>query len=461
MTANGSTTFTLRPSGITAEDQQGPDGSGLLELLEEAHCVETRCGRPKTAIVGLGYVGLPTALALASSRYGVVGIDIDPGRLEGIRRRKVDLLPGESLRLALALDNSYLELTDSPEAIADVDSIVISVPTPVDEHLVPDLSFVESACRTVVSHARRGQTVILTSTSYVGTTRDMLVRPLVARGFTPGTDIFIAFSPERIDPGNADRPQSSVPRVVGGATPRCTLRALGTLGQMTSLIHSVSSIEAAEFTKLYENTFRAVNIAFANEMAEMGRVLGLDVMEVITAASTKPYGFMPFYPGAGVGGHCIPCDPHYLLWQMRAARHQSPLVEKAMSGIAARPGRVVERAAEMLATKGRPVDGSRVLIVGVSYKPGVEDVRGSPAIEVLESLRGRGACVRYQDALVPELRLRDGSVLRSTVDPVSAAFDLVIVHGVHPGFDLRSIEACALVLDTTYKLTAPAHRAVL
>jgi nucleotide sugar dehydrogenase len=438
---------------------QGPSDCVVIDLRKTPPDFAT--GRPIVAVVGLGYVGLPTALSIASATFGVVGIDVSRRRIELIREGRVGLLPADHPRLVEALESFCLRLTDDPSALREATAVLICVPTPVDDHLVPDLSYLKSACATVVEHARSGQTIILTSTTCVGTTRELLVDPLIARGFTPGKDVFVAFSPERIDPGNADRAQGSIARVVGGATPRCTLRTLAVLGQMTREVHTVRSLEAAEFTKLYENTFRAVNIAFANEMAEMSRELGLDVIEIIDAASTKPYGFMPFYPGPGAGGHCIPCDPHYLLWQMRAQRHQSRLIEEAMSGLAARPGRVVQRAIEILAERGGGILGAKILVVGVSYKPGVEDVRGSPAVEVIQTLRSRGADVQYHDPLVPSLLLRDGTLLRSVAKPEAGGLSLAIVHVLHPGSDAGWLERCPSVLDATYRLNAVPHREVL
>lgn len=260
------------------------------------------------------------------------------------------------------------------------------MPTPVDRHLVPDLGALSAACASVVEHAVPGQLLMLTSTTYVGTTRDLLVEPLTARGFVVGEDIFVAFSPERIDPGNARHTQDTTPRVVGGTGRETTDRAAAVLARTAPSVHVLPSPEAAEMTKLWENTFRAVNIALANEFAENCRTLGIDPIPVIEAAATKPYGFMPFYPGPGVGGHCIPCDPHYLLWQLRAERTASPVIEAAMTAIAGRPGMVVRRVRELLGERGLATVGARVLVVGIAYKPGVADLRESPALEIIEEL---------------------------------------------------------------------------
>ncbi|GAA2823175.1 nucleotide sugar dehydrogenase [Kitasatospora paracochleata] len=415
---------------------------------------------PTVAVVGLGYVGLPTALALLTSGSRVIGLDVSAARLDAIRDRSVDLLPADHERLTAAVRDPRLTLTTDPAALAAADTVIVCVPTPVDAHLVPDLDALAAACATAVAHAVPGQLLMLTSTTYVGTTRDLLVGPLTARGFTVGEDIHVAFSPERIDPGNAHHAQDSTPRVVGGATERCTELAAEVLLRTAPSVHRVTSPETAEMSKLYENTFRAVNIALANEFADNCRSLSLDPLEVIDAAATKPYGFMPFYPGPGVGGHCIPCDPHYLLWQLRRLRIASPLVDTAMTAIAGRPRQVVGRVRELLGERGRPVAGARILLVGVSYKPGVADLRESPALEILEELADLGAEVSFHDPLVTRARLH-GKLADSVVEPAAETWDLVVVHTVHPGSDLGWLTGQSAVLDATYRLTDLPSRAVL
>jgi nucleotide sugar dehydrogenase len=405
--------------------------------------------RRKVAIMGLGYVGLPTALALLEAGTDVVGVDVSAGRLAAIRARRVDLSPLDRSRLSRQLRSGRLLLSRRASAIADADAVIIAVPTPVDEHLVPDLSILEAACASVVAEARPGQTLILTSTSYVGSTRDLLVRPLEARGFRVGEDIFVAFSPERIDPGNRDFPQERVPRVVGGVTEECLRRATEIVGTVAPFTHRVSSPEVAELTKLHENIFRAVNIALANEMAEVARHIDVDISEVIDAAATKPYGFMRFSPGPGVGGPCIPCDPLYLLWQLRRERVEAPLVERAMASIASRPGRVVQRAMELLAERRVPLSSASVLVLGVAYKPGVEDVRESPAVEIIGRLAAAGADVSFADPLVTRLRV-DGQELEAIAHPERHPFDLVIVHTVSRAMDLAWLADQRAVLDAAY-----------
>jgi nucleotide sugar dehydrogenase len=389
---------------------------------------------PTVAIVGLGYVGLPTALGLHETGAHLIGLEISENRLDAIGRRDVDLVADDHARLHLALASDDFRLTSDARALADADAIIVCVPTPVDEHQVPDLVALRAACASVVANARVGQVIILTSTSYVGCTRDLVATPLAKRGFAVGTDIHVAFSPERIDPGNVRFPQSVVPRVVGGVSPASVRRAVEVIGRVAPT-HPVSSPEAAEFTKLLENSFRAVNIAFANEMESATRHLGLEFDEVLEAASTKPFGFMPFRAGTGVGGHCIPCDPQYLLWQLRAARGSAPILEEAMAAIVDRPGAIVARATEVLADRGIGLRGARVVVVGVTYKPGVDDIRESPAMEIIHELLTRGAEVDYTDSRVPELSMPDGAILRSLADPGSVDADLVIVHVLHPGVD--------------------------
>ena len=416
----------------------------VVEIIDAAHAADV-------AVVGLGYVGLPTALAFACTGARVLGLDTSSRRRSAIADADVDLLPRDRERLLGLRGDRRFTVVDHSGPLASAAAVLICVPTPVDEHLSPDLGALRSACHTVAQHAVPGQLIVLTSTSYVGTTRELLVDQLVERGLLPGRDVFVAFSPERIDPANASFPVERTPRVVGGVTAECTRRAAALLRRVSPYVHEVSSPETAEMTKLHENTFRAVNIAYANEIADVCATLGLDVGEVVAAAATKPYGFMTFRPGPGVGGHCIPCDPHYLLWQLRADRVQAPVVDAAMRAIAGRPGQVADRAREMLGQHGRPVSGARVLVVGMSYKPGVADVRESPAIEIAERLVRAGAQVSYLDPFVCGVVV-GGEHLPRVLEPGAASWDLVLVHTVHPGTDLEWLERASLVLDASYTL---------
>ncbi|WP_353987885.1 nucleotide sugar dehydrogenase [Ruicaihuangia caeni] len=402
------------------------------------------------AIVGLGYVGLPTALAYHNAGSRVLAFDVSDRRIRDIRSNRADLIASDRARLRSALVDQGFTLTSRARDLARAGAVVVCVPTPVDEHLIPDLSALRRACATVVERAVPGQLLILTSTTYVGCTEDLLVTPLRERGLNVGEDVFVAFSAERIDPGNQLVAQEDVPRVVGASTPKCEERAYRLLRRYAQRVHRVGSLGAAEMTKLIENTFRAVNIALANEFADICRVLGIDVTDVIEAASTKPYGFMAFMPGAGVGGHCIPCDPHYLLWQLRKNRVEAPVIAEAMSQIAARPGRLVERIRQTLSDAGRGLRGARVLVIGVSYKPDVSDLRESPALEIMASLQHAGADVGYADPRVRLLSLADGTVLESVERPEEFEADVILVHTRHTGTDLSWVSTNQIVIDATY-----------
>ncbi|WP_236790612.1 nucleotide sugar dehydrogenase [Amycolatopsis sp. GM8] len=418
--------------------------------------------RPRSvAVVGMGYVGLPTALALHEAGARTIGLDVSTERLRTITSGEPDLVDADRERLARARHDPGFQLTEDETRLAEADAVIVCVPTPLDDHLSPELSPLRAACRAVVEHARPGQTLILTSTSFVGTTRQLLVEPLADRGFEVGSDIFVAFSPERIDPGRPDHTQQETPRVVGGPTPQCATAARAVLGLLTPMLHEVSSAEAAELTKLYENSFRAVNIALANEFAEICGTLELDPIEITRAAATKPYGFLAFYPGPGVGGHCIPCDPHYLLWQLKAVRVTAPLVTQAMTLISDRPQRVVARTLETLSHAGRGVAGARVVVVGASYKPGVADLRESSALEIIADLLARGAKVDYYDPMVDRLALDGGRVLESVTEPHGTDWDLALVHTTHPGHDYSWVGHCPIVLDATYTFTDAPERALV
>ncbi|MHA7272961.1 nucleotide sugar dehydrogenase [Arthrobacter sp. TMT4-20] len=404
------------------------------------------------AIVGMGYVGLPTSLAFCAAGVKVLGVDVSQARLEVIRSGRADLVDSDRDRLAEALKNPSYELTSDPTQLSRAAAVIVCVPTPVDEYLVPDLRMLSAACRAVVEQAVPGQLLLLTSTTYVGTTRDMLAAPLANRGLIPGSDIHVAFSPERINPGADAFAHEDVPRVVGGVTKSCTAAAERLIGAYTKRIHVVSSADAAELTKLVENTFRAVNIGLANEFADISQALKLDVIEVINAAATKPYGFMAFTPGPGVGGHCIPCDPHYLLWQMKKNRLATPVIEQSMNAISARPGRVVDRIRRILSDRDKSLHSARILVVGVAYKPDVEDLRESPALEIIDSLLEEGAIVGYHDHLIPSLSLPDGSILAHEEDPAGYEPDLVLLHTAHSAADNGWINPDTLVLDSTFRL---------
>uniref|UniRef100_UPI003570F437 nucleotide sugar dehydrogenase n=1 Tax=Streptomyces poonensis TaxID=68255 RepID=UPI003570F437 len=401
------------------------------------------------AVVGLGYVGLPTALGLWSAGATVVGIDISDRRLRAVRAGDVDLLPAQRAALACAGSTDQFRLTTDAAALRTADAVIVCVPTPVTEDRLPDTAALRAACATVVGHAAEGQLIVLTSTSHVGTTRELLTEPLAARGLVAEENVLVAFAPERIDPGNQRHMPEHTPRVVGGTGPLSTRAAAFLLRSTASHVHQVADPETAEMAKLWENVFRAVNIALANELADACLHLGLAPVPVIEAAATKPYGFMPFRPGPGAGGHCIPCDPHYLLGQLRRDGPATPVVSAAMTALHERPARIARTAAGLLAADGIPAGRARVLVLGVAYKEGVADVRESPALRILGLLAAQGADVRYSDPYVPSVTV-DSTVLRSEPRPHDAhgEWDLVIVHTVHPGTDLTWLDTVPRVLDT-------------
>jgi UDP-N-acetyl-D-glucosamine dehydrogenase len=424
-----------------------------------------RAGHTVVAVVGLGYVGLPTAIALRNAGCRIVGIDVSGSRLSAIRAGEAELLTSEQRDLRRHLASDGFVLTNRIKALDAADLVLICVPTPVDECQRPDLEILRGACASVVRHARPGQTLVLTSTTYVGTTRELLATPLQERGLRVGEDVFVAFAPERIDPGVSEHEQLKTPRVLGGVTEACGARAAAVLRHTCKCLHRVSSPEAAELVKLYENTFRAVNIALAFELAEACGVHGLDPIEVTEGAATKPYGFLAHYPSAGVGGHCIAVDPHYLLHDLRERGRPAAMAEEALRKLVGRPRHIAWRAHEALVQLGRPLPRARVLVVGASYKPGVADTREAPALEIIARLRAEGAHVDYHDPLVPALEVA-GERLRGVAAPAAAqsagrrlggpaldpeGYDLAILTTLHPEHDYEWLERCPAVLDCTYR----------
>jgi UDP-N-acetyl-D-glucosamine dehydrogenase len=433
--------------------------AGPLATPQTAHAV--------VAVVGLGYVGLPTAIALRGAGFQVVGVDSSARRLRAIAAGDVELLSAERDSLGEYLAGDGFVLTDSGRAIDAADLVLICVPTPVDDERRPDVSVLRKACASVVRHARPEQTIVLTSTTYVGCTRELLVAPLAERGLHVGENVFVAFAPERIDPGVDEHSQTGTPRVLGGVTETCFRRAEQVLRHTCASVRRVSSPEAAEMVKLYENTFRAVNIALAFELAEACQSYGLDAVEVTEGAASKPYGFMAHYPSAGVGGHCIAVDPHYLAHPLRERGRPAIVAETALRKIAGRPRHVVCRAHEMLVEGGGSLSGARVLVVGASYKPGVADSREAPAGEIIARLLKEGAEVDYHDPLVESIRVGDRTLSSVTPDPrVDASgfgpedYDLAIVVTVHPEHDYGWLARCPAVLDCTYRTLAGRRRMV-
>jgi UDP-N-acetyl-D-glucosamine dehydrogenase len=423
--------------------------------------------RTVVAVVGLGYVGLPTAIALRDAGFRIIGIDSSARRLRAIAAGEVELLRSEREGLSQYLAGDGFVLTDSGRAIDAADLVVICAPTPLDEERRPDPRPLQAACASVVRHAHPEQTIVLTSTTYVGCTRELLVQPLAERGLRVGEDVFVAFAPERIDPGVEEHSQMCTPRVVGGVSESCFRHAAEVLRHTCGRIQRVSSPEAAEMVKLYENTFRAVNIALAFELAEACQSYGLDVAEVTEGAASKSYGFLAHRPSAGVGGHCIAVDPHYLTHPLRDRERPAILAEAALRKIAGRPRHIVCRAQEVLDEAGGSLAGARVLIVGASYKPGLADTHESPAREIARLLLIEGAEVDYHDPLVASIRVGERTLRSVVPDPrVDRSgfgpedYDLTIVVTVHPEHDYGWLARCPAVLDCTYETIAGRRRLV-
>src|SRR5881296_1410252 len=407
-------------------------------------------GRPTVGIIGLGYVGLPLAVAFAEAGANVIGVDLDPQRVTAIRagRSFIEDVPTPALGALVAAGR--LGAADDVAALKNCDAIVICVPTPLGKSKEPDISFIVSAADAVAAIIRPGQLVVLESTTYPGTTQEILLPRFEARGIVAGEDFFLAFSPERIDPGNRRYTLREIPKVVGGLTPACRELATALYARVTRQIVPVSAPETAEMVKLFENTFRSVNIALVNEFAIMCRRLGISVWEVIAAAATKPFGFMPFYPGPGLGGHCLPSDTHYLSWKVRLEGYEPRFIAFADEINRQMPTYVVQLITDALNERGRSVRGARILVLGVAYKANVADTRDSPAIEILQTLLAKGAAVAYHDPFVPLLPL-DRTTLESIAwgDAELAGRDVVLVLTPHEGYDWAAIvREAPLVVDT-------------
>jgi UDP-N-acetyl-D-glucosamine dehydrogenase len=414
----------------------------------------------RVVVVGQGYVGLPLAVAAAAAGMDVTGVDLDKRRVDELNsgNSPVGDVPHEDLQSVLH-GARYRASTDY-EAVRDAEVIVLCVPTPYHDD-GPDLSYIENAAASIAPHLRKGALVILESTTYPGTT-DELLRPVLesTSGLVSGTDFHLVFSPERIDPGNPRFRLRNTPKIVGGLTPEGTERAAEFYGAFVETVVRVSDAKSAEMAKLLENTFRHINIALVNELAILSRDLDVDVWEVIDAASSKPFGFMPFYPGPGVGGHCIPVDPLYLSWRVRQFGGAAKFIELARDVNAAMPAYCVSRVQDLLNDRCQSLRNARVLIVGVAYKPNVSDLRESPAIPLISLLTHKGAVVSYADTHVPTLTLPDGTTL-TTVDALSAAGDVdcVVIVTAHDDMDHDALaEQATLVFDTRNVVkTAAAH----
>jgi len=424
------------------ENNLSPAGFELVEKFA--------AGQAKVGVIGLGYVGLPLAVLLAEAGYQVVGVDTDEKKVAAVNRGESHVLDVPHETLKAVVDTGNLSASTSYEDLSDADGISISVPTPLRKTGDPDLSYILDAARKLAPILHSPMVVILESTTYPGTTREVVLPELEHSGLTVGEDLFLAFSPERVDPGRADWTTKNTPKVIGGITDSCTTVAAAMYKRAIESVVEVSSTEVAEMTKLLENTFRAVNIAMVNEMALMCERLGLDVWEVIEAAATKPFGYMKFTPGPGLGGHCIPIDPLYLSWKLKSVKYNARFIELASEINTAMPRYVVQRIQDAMNDRGLAVQGAKFLILGAAFKPNVSDTRESPAIDVIGLLRDKGAEVSYYDPYVPAFE-EDGWGLTTVGDPLAAAqeVDCVVIVTDHEGVDYEAISnAAKLVFDS-------------
>jgi UDP-N-acetyl-D-glucosamine dehydrogenase len=420
------------------------------KVLEE----KIRSRRARVGIVGLGYVGLPLAVEFAKAGFSVTGIDLSGPKVERVNAGDSYIGDIPSSTLGPLVDSGKLRATTDFAAVLELDTINICVPTPLRKTKDPDMSYIVSSSQEIARHFHAGMLVILESTTYPGTT-DELVLPMLAKsGLAVGTDFFLCFSPERVDPGNPKYQTSNIPKVVGGCTAACT--EMGRLFYSQALEHvvPVSSTQVAEMVKLLENTFRMINIGLANEIALMCDRMGINVWEVIDAAATKPFGFMPFYPGPGLGGHCIPIDPFYLSWKTKQAGIEARFIELAGYINGQMPHFVVDKVQNALNDAGKPVKGSKIHVMGVAYKRDIEDMRESPALDVIMLLKRRGGVITYSDPHVPVLHL-EGYDLAAEPEDAAASADCVVIVTDHSAFDYKGlVERAPLIVDSRNALKA-------
>jgi len=412
--------------------------------------------RDKTAkigILGMGYVGMPLAVVFAEAGFNVCGIDPDQRKLETFERglSYIQDVPSETLAGLRAAGK--LTMTGDFSALADMDAVSICVPTPLRKTGDPDMSYVNSAAEELAKYVHPGMVIVLESTTYPGTTRELLLPMLTEKsGLKVGEDIFICFSPERVDPGREDWTTLNTPKVIGGITRSCAEVASAWYGGALETVVPVSSVEAAEMAKLLENTFRMINIGLVNEMAIMCERLGVDVWEVIDAAATKPFGFMRFVPGPGLGGHCIPIDPLYLSWKMKELNYSAKFIELASEINTNMPRYVVSRIMEALNDRGILLKGSRILVLGVAYKPDVDDIRESPALDIIALLDKKGAHVSYHDPYIPHMDTQDGKLHLTSVPDLILSVrgaDAVVIVTNHKAYDYRAIhDAAQFIFDS-------------
>jgi UDP-N-acetyl-D-glucosamine dehydrogenase len=403
----------------------------------------------KVGVIGLGYVGLPLAVGFAKAGFATVGIDVDPNRVEGLRSGKSYIQDVPDKELGGLISSGKLTGTTDYSVLREIDAVSICVPTPLRKTRDPDIQYIADATAKIRAHLHAEMLITLESTTYPGTTDEILLAEFRSAGFEVGRDFYLAFSPERIDPGNAQWNTRNTPKIIGGVTRECTKLAKLLYEQVVDRVIPVTSTRSAEMVKLLENTFRAVNIGLVNEVAIMCDKLGIDVWEVIEAAATKPFGFMPFFPGPGLGGHCIPIDPLYLSWKLKLLNYNARFIELASEINTSMPEYVTGKVVRALNGFRKAVNGSRILVLGVAYKKNISDVRESPSLDIIRLLEQQGAEVAYSDPFAPELRV-DSTTRRSeelTTDNLRS-YDCVVVVTDHSGFDYDLIQReSKLVVD--------------
>ena len=415
----------------------------MKQALEE----KIRNRKARVGIVGLGYVGLPLAVEFAKAGFEVVGIDLSESKVAKVNAGDCYIADIQARVFEPLVNSGKLRATTDFGAITELDTVNICVPTPLRKTKDPDMSYIISACQQIAKFFHKGMLVILESTTYPGTTAEVVLPMLEDEGIKVGRDFFLCFSPERVDPGNPKYQTANIPKVVGGCTPACTDVGALFYSQALEKVVPVSSTQVAEMVKLLENTFRMINIGLANEIAMMCGRMNINVWEVIEAAATKPFGFMPFYPGPGLGGHCIPIDPFYLSWKTKQAGIEARFIELAGHINGQMPMFVVDKVQNALNDHGKPVKGSRIHILGVAYKKDIDDVRESPALDIIQLLERRGAKLTYSDPYVPHLRF-DAKELCSDEDSMAQA-DCVVIVTDHTGFDYTALmEKAPLIVDT-------------
>ncbi len=434
-----------------------PDSSGRPWMrcaqkgTELDHVIERFTQRTAhLGVIGLGYVGLPLAVSYAKAGFRVTGFELSVEKVDAVNRSESYIIDVSAEDLAECVGSGRLQATMDMSLLAEVDAVNICVPTPLSKTRDPDISYIQSAVDAISPHLHDGMLVILESTTYPGTTEEVILPRLIDNGKQVGQDFYLAFSPERVDPGNATFHTTNIPKVVGGVTDNCTQVASALYSQVMTTVVPVSSVRVAETVKLLENTFRSVNIGLVNEIALMCSAMDIDVWEVIEGAATKPFGFMPFYPGPGLGGHCIPIDPFYLSWKAKLAGSEARFIELAGQVNASMPRHVVGLVADALNEQARAVRGSRVLVVGVAYKAGIDDLRESPSLDIIDMLHSRGAETFWYDPHATELPAGlHAQRVTAWEQEVLAGFDAAVIVTAHPEVDHAALlEAGLVVVDT-------------